>query len=55
MLPGDHPEKIFNLTGVNDPFEPPDNPDLIIHTDKESIEASAGKLLQFILLHYEER
>ena len=55
MLPADHPDKIFNLTGVNDPFEPPDNPDFIIHTDKESIEASAERLLQFILLHYEAR
>lgn len=54
MLPDDHPEKIFNLTGINDPFEPPDNPDLIIHTDTESIEVSSAKLLQFILLHYEE-
>jgi adenylylsulfate kinase len=55
MLPVDHPEKIFNLTGVNDPFEPPHNPDLIINTGNESIEVSAGKLLQFILLHYEKR
>jgi len=55
MLPDDHPEKILNLTGVNDPFEPPHNPDLIINTNMESVEVSAGKLLQFILLHYEKR
>jgi adenylylsulfate kinase len=55
MLPDDHPEKILNLTGVNDPFEPPHNPDLIINTNMESVEVSAGKLLQFILLHYDER
>jgi adenylylsulfate kinase len=49
LLPDDHPEKISNLSGINDPFEIPSHPDLIIKTDKESIEASSQKLLQFIL------
>jgi adenylylsulfate kinase len=53
MLPDDHPEKIFRFTGVNDPFEPPVDPDLTIHTDRESVAESSEKLLQFILLHYE--
>ncbi|HZK62554.1 MAG TPA: adenylyl-sulfate kinase [Puia sp.] len=52
MLPDDHPDKIFNLSGVNDPFEAPGNPDLVIKTDTESVETSSGRLLQFILLHY---
>jgi adenylylsulfate kinase len=49
MLPKNHPEKIDNLSGVNDPFEIPQNPDLVIKTDKESIGASAQKLFEFIL------
>jgi adenylylsulfate kinase len=52
MLPDNHPDKIFNLSGVNDPFEAPGNPDLVIKTDTESVETSSRRLLQFILLHY---
>ena len=43
------PDKITNLTGVNDPFEVPARPHLIIHTDTEPEEASTKKLLAFIL------
>ena len=53
MLPNDHPDKIFNLTGVNAPFEAPGHPDLVIRTDAESVETSSGRLLQFILSHYQ--
>jgi adenylylsulfate kinase len=49
MLPDGHPDKISNLTGVNDPFEIPAQPNLMIGTDRETVEASAEKLLQFIL------
>jgi adenylylsulfate kinase len=49
LLPEGHPEKIYNLTGVNDPFEAPQQPDLVINTDGESVEESAQKLLTFIL------
>ena len=49
LLPEGHPERISNLSGVNDPFEIPAHPDLTIKTDEESIEISAQKLLDFIL------
>jgi adenylylsulfate kinase len=49
MLPAGHPDKINNLTGVNDPFEVPADPHLVIHTDAEPEDASAQKLLDFIL------
>jgi adenylylsulfate kinase len=49
MLPEGHPDKITNLTGVNDPFEAPTDPHLVIDTDTEPEEASAQKLLAFIL------
>ena len=49
FLPDGHPEKINNLTGVNDPFEIPQNADLIIETDRETIAESSRRLLDFIL------
>ena len=49
LLPEGHPQKVSNLTGVNDPFEIPIKPDLIIKTDEESIDDSVQKLLGFIL------
>lgn len=41
--------KINNLTGVNDPFEIPENPDLVLFTATEDIKTSTEKLLNFIL------
>jgi adenylylsulfate kinase len=52
MLPQGHPDRINNLSGVNDPFEIPKHADLVIKTDKESIGVSAQKLLEFILEVY---
>ncbi|MBK5269635.1 MAG: adenylyl-sulfate kinase [Bacteroidia bacterium] len=51
LLPEGHGDKINNLSGVNDPFEIPDNPDLIIETDKETITESSRKLVEFIELN----
>lgn len=51
QLPDGDPDKMNNLTGVNDPFEPPENADLVIHTDLEQADESADKLYQFILQH----
>ena len=49
MLPNEHPEKITNLTGIDDPFELPKNPDLIIDTHKTSEKDSSRILLDYIL------
>ncbi len=49
QLPDSDPNKIKNLTGVNDPFETPSDADLILHSDAEIPEESAEKLLNFIL------
>jgi len=49
LLPSDHPEKIKNLTGINDPFEIPILPDLVISTHIDSIETATIKLGNFIL------
>jgi adenylylsulfate kinase len=48
LLPGNDPNKINNLTGVNDTFEIPKNPDLIINTLENSISKAKNKLLDFI-------
>jgi adenylylsulfate kinase len=40
-----------NFTGVTDPYEEPANPDLLIETDKTSIEDAT----QLVLRHLEER
>ncbi|MEA2053856.1 MAG: adenylyl-sulfate kinase [Candidatus Thermoplasmatota archaeon] len=38
--------EIKNFTGINDPYEEPENPELILETDKESIEESVEKVLK---------
>ncbi|HUC79991.1 MAG TPA: adenylyl-sulfate kinase [Flavisolibacter sp.] len=49
FLPEGHPEKLKNLTGVNDPYEEPLQPDLIINTDEMSEAEAVNMLLQFAL------
>lgn len=39
---------IPNFTGISDPFEAPENPDLHIRTDLETAEESAGKILHYL-------
>ena len=51
LLPDGHDQKINNLSGVNDPFEVPCAPDLIIETDRETILESTQKLVKFIELN----
>src|ERR1700687_4613989 len=50
--------KIKNFTGVDAPYEEPDHPDLVIETDKESIEESVerifAKLVELGYLEAEE-
>jgi len=38
--------KITHFTGVDDPYEEPEHPELIVDTDKESVEESVQKVLQ---------
>ncbi len=37
--------EIKNFTGVNDPYEPPLNPEVVIHSDSESVQESVNKIL----------
>jgi adenylylsulfate kinase len=34
-----------HFTGVSDPYEPPESPELVLHTDKERIDESVGVVL----------
>lgn len=49
LLPEGHPEKITNLTGVNDPFDVPVCPDLTINTSIYTPEESVQMLSHFIM------
>lgn len=49
FLPEGHPDKLNNLTGVNDPFEIPEMPHLVIDTAGEPASASIGMLFHYIL------
>ena len=41
--------EIKNFTGINDPYEEPKHPELILDTDKETIEESVGKVLNKLI------
>lgn len=36
---------LANFTGVSDPYEEPDHPDVLVETDKETVEESVAKIL----------
>jgi adenylylsulfate kinase len=40
--------EILNFTGVSDPYEPPTAPDIHIHSDRESVDESLAKILQWL-------
>jgi adenylyl-sulfate kinase len=37
--------KMKNFTGVDDPYEAPEHPDLVVETDKETVEESVTRIL----------
>ncbi len=37
--------EIKNFTGIDDPYEEPENPEVIVETDKESVDESVEKVL----------
>ena len=40
--------EIKNYTGIDSPYEAPDNPELIINTESESLEESVSKVVNFL-------
>jgi adenylylsulfate kinase len=41
--------EIKDFTGIDAPYEQPENPEITIHTDRESVKESVGRLLEFLL------
>ncbi|GBE38652.1 putative adenylyl-sulfate kinase [bacterium BMS3Bbin08] len=41
--------EIANMTGISAPYEEPQNPDLIIETDKLSLELSVDLMIHFLM------
>lgn len=40
--------EIGEFTGVSDPYEPPLDPEVVCHTQEETLEESAGKILAYL-------
>ena len=40
--------EIAHFTGVSDPYEPPQNPEVVVESDKETVEQGASKVLAFL-------
>ncbi len=41
--------EIKHFTGISDPYEPPENPDLVLDTTRDPLEVNASKLVERIL------
>jgi adenylylsulfate kinase len=41
--------EIKQFTGISDPYEPPTNPEIVCHTDRESVEESAAKVVNLLV------
>lgn len=54
LLPHNHPDKLHNLTGINDNYDPPLNCDLTINTHAETMKQSGDTLCSFILANISE-
>ncbi len=42
--------EIENFTGISDPYEPPENPEVIVETDKETEEESFKKIIDTLVI-----
>ena len=40
--------ELKNFTGVDDPYEAPEAPELVIHTDQENVAASVAAILRYL-------
>ncbi|PJF40169.1 MAG: adenylyl-sulfate kinase [Chloroflexi bacterium] len=43
--------EIPNFTGVSDPYEAPENPEIVVHTHQETVEESVAKILTYLETH----
>lgn len=54
LLPEGHPDKVTNLSGVNDPFQIPSSPDLYINTHITKLTEATEMLTGFIFDNYQQ-
>ncbi len=40
--------EIKNFTGIDAPYESPEDPEITIHTDRESVRDSVGRILDYL-------
>src|SRR5690606_4187978 len=40
--------ELKEFTGVSDPYEPPETPEITLHTDRETVEESVAKVLAYL-------
>ena len=40
--------EIKNFTGISDPYEEPENPEIELKTDQESVEESIDKVIKYL-------
>lgn len=40
--------EIENFTGVSDPYEPPENPEIVCHTAEETVEESVARIIAYL-------
>lgn len=40
--------QIKNFTGVDDPYEPPETPEITVHTDQETVDQSVATILTYL-------
>jgi adenylyl-sulfate kinase len=43
--------EIENFTGVSDPYEPPDEPEIVCHTAEETVEESVANIVSYLEEH----
>ncbi|HEC35497.1 MAG TPA: adenylyl-sulfate kinase [Anaerolineae bacterium] len=43
--------EIENFTGVSDPYEPPENPEIVCHTAQETLAESTAKVIAYLEEH----
>lgn len=49
LLPDEHPDKLRNLSGINDPYELPVNADLTVDTTDSSVETCLQQLTAYCI------
>jgi adenylylsulfate kinase len=41
--------ELQHFTGISDPYEPPEHPEVVVHTDRESVEVSVATIVRALV------